>query len=618
MIVVAQPGHTDSISEKARRWFAGHGCVQQYAQMGDTSLWFDSRRCTHAGRTVLDGWIDNAPELARTLSLNGRNAAALYDAAVAHWGDDADQHIVGQYAALTVLGDGVLRLSRSPWAAPPISIIEHASGVCIASLPSAFTALGANLTLNRSSVIDQLAMDSGGASYEGVRRVHLGSVLRWEAGQIHEHRWYKVDAIRPAPERTDAERIARCEALLDDAARAAWTMASKPALALSGGLDSPIVADALLKAEPDRALASFTMVPDPEWRSGDAPGTIGNEWPVVERFAARHPRLQARQADPVHGGFDYRYREVAKTAGTFNAAQSLLGPHHAIWEAAKGGGHDWLLTADLGNQSFSADGRWAYAEWFRQGRWRQFAQLINARRDDRRPLWRKVLGLGLVPHLPTALRAWLQVRLGGGAAKADADGCMLSGKARADYQARAAMRGSRPAWSGFAFARSRSDAARRDWEQQCHEAAEITLALELKYGVRYRDVTAYRPLIEYCLSLPTEMFARNGTTRWLARQLAQGRMPQAQIDEALHGLHHVDWLVRMRRDARRFRQQIGAMRGHAWLAETLDLDRMERLLDQLPDEASENIFDALPYIHGVARAIVAGQWIGLNEGRNDF
>ena len=619
LFALCQPGQdAGDIAERITGRFSGFGIASSKISLGGAQVWFDPARCSHSGTTLLHGWIDNIDALADELRVSRGSPADVYQAALAAWDDDADRRINGQYAALSLLTDGSWRLARSPWSAPPLNVFTGQGSIAIASLPSMFQALSHELEIDRDAVADQLAMDGRPTSYRGVERVRLGSVARLHDGRLTERLWYRVDTIPAAPDASDADRVAKCEQLLGEAAEAALKQAGNPAIALSGGLDSPIVAAELLAARPERRLTSLTFVPDPDWSGPDLPGTIGNEWPVVQRFAAMHPRLDAVMADPAAGGFDHRYREIAQIAGVFNAAQSLLAPHHAVWEAARQRGHDWLFTADLGNQSFSSDGRWAYAEWFAQGRWGQLLELIRARTDDDRPPWRQFFVLGLLPHLPHGWRARLQRWFGQGAGRVALTGTMLSPEALEEYRRRAAQRGSRPAWSGFAYARSRRDEAQRDWLDQLDETAEVTLALELTYGVRYRDVTAYRPLIEYCLSLPTRMFARNGKTRWLAQQLAAKRRPRAQFEGAPHGLHHVDWLVRLRRDAPRFLQQIDAMRSHPWLAETLDLDRMEQLLKQLPDSETDNSFDALPYVLGIARAIVAGQWVGFNEGRNDF
>lgn len=607
---------------KAARWMQSFGVVPHCQKSSDGQAFIAAEYCAVSAQTLFHGWIDNSADLAAGLQLSADNPAEVYDAALSRWGDEADLHIFGHYAAITWLSDGGLRLSRSPWTAPPLSYAFHEQRILAGSLPGLFAALGCEPDYDYDAILDQVAMDEDPAVVQrllrNIHRVPLGSIVHCREGQADSTVWYDIEAVlasKPAPDEDCAER---CAELLGEACAAAARHARRPGLALSGGLDSPMVASELLRQDPGKGLTSFTFVPDPEWNGPDAAGAIADEWPVVERFAAIHPGLRAHRANPAQGGIDYRYRDIARTAGVFNAGASLHGAHHAVWTSAKEHGCDWLFTADLGNVSFSADGRWAYAEYAGKGRWGLLLKLLRDRPHDPRPLWRKLAALAILPLLPAKLRAFLQGLIHPDRQETLRWNTVLSEQAKAAYRSRAAKRGSRPVWEGFTYPRDRKDAARRDWAAHKGDTAEITLALELYYGVRYRDVTAYRPLIEYCLSLPTEEFIQPGQTRHLAKRMAVGRMPDKQYQEALHGAHNVDWLVRLRREVPRLRSQVAAMRDHHWLSEHFDLDRLDAMLATLPERESDNLLEHMPILQAVGRAIVAGQFIGLIEGRNDF
>lgn len=623
MIAIA-PATSPEAPALLHQWLARHG---QTPGPSGTGAWhgaFSMERASATDATLFDGWIDNIESLREELGAPGASSAAVYELAWRWWGDGAEDRIVGCYAAISCLADGGLRLARSPLNAPPLSFARHGDGWIAASLPSAFAALGVALELDWDAVADLLAMDMGdappAAQYLGLGRVPLGSVVTLAPeGAPAVNRWYAARPPAPAGSPSDAEALGRVERLLAEATRAALAHSARPAIALSGGLDSPTVAAELLTQMPaESRLHGICFAPLDTGASDAMPGAIGDEWGAVRAFAAMHPRLAAHRTDAAHGGHDHRFREIAALAGRFNPALSHFGAHHGVWQTARDLGCDWLFGAEFGNQTFSADGRWAYAEDFARLRWGRMLRNLRGRPGDARPLWRKVLALAVHPHLPRPWRRRIAALVRPSRADALAWNSVLSPWAIGAYRKRASARGSAPAWEGFAVARDRRDAARRDLLEQEHEHAEITLALELRYGVRYRDVTAYRPLVEYCMALPTAMFVRDGQHRYLARQLARGRMPEAQRLEQGYGRHGSDWHRRMQARLPELAATIDAIEGHPRLAAMLDTVKMRRMLAAFPAADSPDEFDNLPYTQGFARAFLAAQYVGLAEGRNDL
>ena len=154
----------------------------------------DSIGRAHGVETAFSGWIDNARELAEQLSVAPENPAALYSAALQDFGEQADKLIIGCYAAISRLPDGALRLSRSPWSAPPI--YYHATAErCVASpLLRALFAADAPREPDFERMVDELAYDwrSGeeDAWYKGIRMVPLGATVTVAAAEHRTRRWY--------------------------------------------------------------------------------------------------------------------------------------------------------------------------------------------------------------------------------------------------------------------------------------------------------------------------------------------------------------------------------------------------------------------------------------------
>ena len=563
---------------------------------------------------VVQGWIDNAGDLASQLGLPEADPARVYAAALARWGDDADRRLVGNYAAIAELADGSLRLARSPWDAPPLYHHETGDRVVASPLLRAIFATGVPRDLDYARVLDELAYvwrDGEEAGwYHGILQVPLGCAVTYGASGRSLNRWYSVDDLPQVRLSSDADYPEAANALLGEAAEKALASCRRPAIALSGGLDSPLVAAALTEAmqEPQR-LPAITFAPHPDWDGIAPPGTIGDETGLARGFADHNGRIDLHLADPLQGGFDFRADEVFRASEVYAPGLANVGMMHGVWAKAAELDCDMLMTGDLGNQSVSDAGRWSYAEYARKGRWSQLAKLLRARPGDGRSMARKVVALSILPHLPAPLRQLLRGLVHPVRSDMTAIFTLLSPQART---------GRRGAWSDQTHPRSRTEASRSYALQANGPAADVHLAFEQIYGLRRRDVMAYRPLIEFCLGLPTEQFARDGMDRRLARRMAEGSLPDAQRLLPATGQHNVDWHARTTPRRTEIAAFVTALRGHPWLARQLDLDRMRALLEEWPGESDFSWEQGMPRAMALPRAMLAARFIAMAEGRNDF
>ncbi|MXP47795.1 hypothetical protein GRI43_10415 [Altererythrobacter luteolus] len=544
----------------------------------------------------------------------------IYQAAVARWGETADCRLVGNYAAISAMPDGSLRLARSPWNAPPLYYANNCERAVASPLLRALFAAGVPRDLDYDYVIDQLAYDfrdgDDACWYRGVSKVPQGSVTILKRGSTQTDCWYRVDDICRSDPRGAAERALE---LVRDASEHALNIADSPALALSGGLDSSITASCLIEALPaSQQLKTISFGQDSEWPGASSPDTMGDEIPLVREFAKMHPRISMHVADRAIGDFDHRTREMAAAMQIFAPGLANVGKFHGIYAKASQLGCDTLFSAELANQSFSADGRWAYAEYARAGKWGELLRLLANRPGDDRPILRKIAALSILPHLPAAARRGLRALVHPQRRDMVRLLTPLSVEALGNQRSRATLRASQSDWEDLTFPLNRQQAARHDYLAADSVGEDVNLAFEQLYGVRRRDVTAYRPLIEFCIGLPTESFACDGAERKLAKQMAKGRMPEEQRLNPRYGQHNADWHTRIGRRRGTLLTGIAAMRDHEFLSRTLDLDRIETLLRDWPEQPSLDIDADWPRMLAIPRAVLAAQFIGLIEGRNDL
>ena len=404
-------------------------------------------------------------------------------------------------------------------------------------------------------------------------------------------------------------------ALLEDAAGKALAVCDKPAIALSGGLDSPLAASALTRAMPKgERLNAITFVPHSDWTEDTPPGTFGSDEDYARAFAEFNGHIDLHIADPEQGGFDFRAREMFQAMDLYAPGLANVGMFHGVWDKARELGSDLLLTADFGNRTISESGRWAYVEYAGKGKWGELVQLLRNRPNDPRSLPRKIAALSILPQLPTPLRKGMR----GLVHPERKDMTQLFTLLNESARTRQKERGTSQAWDDLTFARHRAEASRQYALQANGLAADVHLAFEQLYGLRRRDVTAYRPLIEFCLGLPTEQFASHGIERRLARRMANGKLPETQRLETRHGQHNVDFHARMTPRRSELLAYVEAMRGHPWLAQNADLDRMAEMIERWPDKPDWSWETGYPRMLALPRMALAAQFIGFVEGRNDL
>lgn len=569
---------------------------------------------------VFHGYFDNIADIAAELGSKSRDSSLLYGLAVKRWGDQAESRIIGDYCAAIALPEKkVLRLSRSPIRAPPL-YYHHSHGlIAAASVPRALFAAGVPQRLNEAQYADLAffnVSDLEATCFEDVARVPLGSVVELEHGKPRTlRRLYDVLNMPRTPVRSDEEVIARVSDLLDQGVKVALKGFERPGATLSSGLDSPQVAVRALAGLPTgQSLPTFTFHPAKEFHGRSPAWMYGNERPMVEAFAALHPGLDPhftsnQGLDPLH-----RLNELFHLMGCAAPYQGTMYVFHGILAEASKQSCDLLLMADSGNRTFSDKGEAGFVEYFLKGRWRQLWLALTRPAIHKGPLAQRFVVRTASAFLPTSLwrrlRPWITGRT---------HLIELMQPFSADFLKRSGAR-DRLIKSGRYPGRcnpwSRRDSRRflfddEDW------LADVYQGFEQMYGIALRDPTSYRPLVEYCLGLPIEMFMRDGELRWLARQLAKGIMPEQQRLNVLEGYWDADWQLRLGPRLEEFRKELDQLGKDDRLARMLDIPRLRAALDNWPDETEVDWQKTHAPQLAVPAALLTARFIKFVEGRNE-
>ncbi|MFM5907550.1 MAG: asparagine synthase-related protein [Novosphingobium sp.] len=565
---------------------------------------------------LLNGWIDNRAELARSLGLDPDAPASqsfeyLYGCAFERWGDQADARISGLYAAIIPLADGRVRLARSPLGAYPLFYATDGHAMAVCSIPRPIFAAGWPKALRAEALLANLAfqlqMDKEASQYEGLSQVPEGAIAYVSPEGVTCSRWYDLTAVPEVRYRRDEDYVEHANALLAESVGHALSQARNPGVSLSGGLDSSICTDEILRQLPaGQRLKSFTFHPLDDWKGQVPPTNFADERDYVRQFVAMHPRIDPTFIDNRDVGYDHRAEEFFLAMGTAYPSMTVGTPHHGVWQAAADSGTDWLLTAADGNFTISNGAGWAYGEFLLKGRWLELWRMAAARAGDHRSVLRRIVALGAMPLLPDGLQAWIR-----GMIHAQDDTPQFTNPL---LRSEAVPRPGVKAFGGPGGMFRRTRLA--EIEARCGIAAELGHGFEQVFGLRARDVTHYRPLIEFCLSIPTDQFVRGGTTRWLARRMAVGRLPEAQRTERRYAMQNADLFPRMTRQLPKLRDQIERLADDPDLAHLIDFDKARAMIETWPDQDPGYGRKAMELNYALPSTLLMAQFVRHVSGRN--
>ena len=570
------------------------------------------------------GHLDNAPQMAAMLGVpspapgDHPALAGLYGAALLKWGDQADLRLIGEYAAI-VLDEAHdhVRLARSPLRAPPLHYHAGPQRVLASTTLGAIFACGVARRLNDAKLADMALFNSSNEArgwFEGVARVPLGSVIELTPAGETSRPYYDFDALPRLPRMPLAERIEHAHALLAEGTRAALAGSKRPALMLSGGLDSSLVAVKALEVMPaQEPLNSYTFVVEPGWVRYDHPRRITDERPLVEAFCAMHPRLVPHYCDNAGRGLDYKLTELFFATGSAPQGFANLGVYHSLWEAARSDGCDRVLLGEFGNMTVSTDANWAFSEYLVGLRWRQLYLALRDAPEDGRSIMRRFLALAVFPFLPE--RAWQWQRR----VRKVPNLYHQASALRAEYAERSgALARSRAAGlpnPRFPL-RDRLATMREVHSNTWGEFSDIYAGFTQIYGMEQRDPTAYRPFFEFCAGLPSDTFLRDGQDRWLAREMLHGQMPEDARLEKRTGRHNADWHAKLTRQREGLLREVDALARVPRLSAMFDLEKVRAALEDWPETGAIPEAERMAREVVVPRAIIMARFVNYVEGRN--
>jgi asparagine synthase (glutamine-hydrolysing) len=272
-----------------------------------------------------------------------------------------------------------------------------------------------------------------------------------------------------------------------------------------------------------------------------------------------------------------------------------------------------LLTGQFGNMSLSYEGGELLAELVASGHWMQWARTAASLLvGPRRARLRAVTAASFAPWLPPFLWQFLMRKFRGYSFEIGRYTALDQARLRElDLQARAQAHG-----LDFTYRPWKDGVAMRLWVLGRVDLGNYVKGTLGGWGIDMRDPTADRRLIEFCLSVPTNEFWRNGVRRALARRALADRLPAEVLGATRKGLQAIDWHDGLTAARPQLVEEVSRLEEIAPANRALDLARMRKLVEHWPSEGwhRPEVIDA--YRLALLRGVSTGNFIRRASGAN--
>ncbi|MCB2018627.1 MAG: hypothetical protein KDF54_14125 [Hydrogenophaga sp.] len=367
---------------------------------------------------VVDGRVDNAPELRRALAGKGavirsRADAELVLRAYEVWGEDCCAHIVGECVFL--IWDARRKVwfgARDAAGTRHFYYLADGNRFAFASETRGLLALpGVEQRLNEFRVLDYLIEEFDRTNqvesfFQGIWRLPAGHALRASERGVETWRWWRPAELAPQHFASLAECTEAFMAQLEEVVKPRLRSLKPVGCMLSGGMDSSTLVGLIshrLRGELAQPLHTVSLIRDDRDNCTD--------WQSIQAILAADPWLQptvltTAKVDEV---WEQLLALAARTDDPFGMANGLT--YHLTYQAAHEAGCGVLLDGMAGDMLFH-DGQGTLEAVVRRRLWHLLPGLRQTYRNHQWPmsLSRDLLTMALRVNQPDWVRGWVRRR----------------------------------------------------------------------------------------------------------------------------------------------------------------------------------------------------------------
>ena len=567
------------------------------------------------GMVVADCRLNARADLARSVDLPPQSPdGALITAAFDRWTASAFPKLHGDYAiAAWSRVEQRLYLARDPAGYRTLYWFRGAGMIAFSTrLRALLTLADVPRDLDDSAVANFLILNHGPPEqtlYRAIQRVPMGHLA------ILEPHRTSLSAHWTAPEpgslrhRCDDDYVEHGREVLDKAVADALRTTNPPTLLLTGGLDSTAIAESAVRSRAPEKLLAVTRKPQSMPHEGN--GRYFDETTRVAALAARLPGLDWHSVgDEDDGSDELDARRFFLEAGAPSRAPNNVAWFFPVYRFMHQRGSQVSIGGEQGNTYFSDDGSRFLPELLLGLRLPSLLQGLRVHaRTNHQSLARSMLfALRAFEPLAWRLRRTRQPEAPWHSH------CALGPGLASDLRLGETLDVGRYRMRLGAGHRSAQQVRR--WIFNDEVARDFRGPFRAMTGIEHRVPLADRRVVEYFGALPFEQFVLHGMTRSIARRILRDRAPDDTVFGTASGVQNGDWFERISRQRAKMMQDVRRLKDRPAVARAVDLDRIESLLKDWPDDIEAAESRRGEYLQLLTRGMEMARFIEWHSGGN--
>jgi asparagine synthase (glutamine-hydrolysing) len=404
----------------------------------------------------------------------------------------------------------------------------------------------------------------------GIKRLPPAHVIEISHEGISLARYWELDRTAIGTRRCSPEEAAReLRRLLEEAVSCRLLRSGEIGAHLSGGLDSSVITVLAARQlrEQGRALHAYSFL---DRQRNDI--TLEDETEFVKAVVEQEGDLDWTPIRP---------RPSLSAPGEPMDVDNMTGlgaevPGNAACACAQAQGVGLVLSGWGGDEGATFNGRGAFAELLLRGRWRTLAREVLALKRERGWSVPRILNNEIVSYLrPEGVINFVKRVIG-----KDAD---LQTLLRQSLSSSARQR---PAASQAEELRMAPDGRENRWRlitsPHIAEGAEVWAQIGARYGVAFAFPLLDRRVVEFSLSLPSELFLRGGFRRRPFRDAVVDVLPERVRLRHLKGQTFPSRLLDAAESKNEFLARIDAFEQNESVCRMIDVPLLRRQIEAFP------------------------------------
>lgn len=557
-----------------------------------------------------DAIIDNRQELFSIFDVSEEEAKHIADSKLIlmsyeKWGHDCPKHLVGDFAfAIWDEENNELFCARDHVGARTFYYYysENVFSFCTVMKPL-LTHNSNSTDLNERWITDFLALDGIQHEFECNETIYkdifqlppsCSMVVSSNSIRINKY-WNPIKDIKPLRLDTDEEYEEAFRKVLGEAVNCRLRSINEVGIMLSGGLDSSSIACMAAKtlSKYNKRLKGFSSIPITEYKNNKSKYYVPDESEYIESIKTKAENIDVCYCRSDHKNsitnIDYFINIFEQP---YKTVQTLYWYNELIEKAAQSG-CNILLNGQFGNSTISDGEFMPYAlALYKKLKFVTLFKEIKAFSNLKKIPKSRVCKVMFKATLPYKLRKLaseiLDKNFDRFALVPVSTDLIKKWDVGKRFDEKSYNQHTRPVLDYYEEQEYVVD------QLAFSHIGAIETKISLANGIVIRDPSKDKRVIEFCLSLPSEQFVRDGHERYLIRRAMKDILPdKIRLNTSTRGLQSADWIQRLEPVWEDVCNELEDMLGDEEIRPYINYDKLEKELIQLKNGLDEKKSDVI-------------------------